>query len=698
MNEVPFRTSPGRGFPPGASVSADGVNFSIFSRHASHIWLNLYRSAEARKPAQIIELDPSHNRTFFFWHVFVENAGPGLYYTWRTDGPDDTSVSGLRFDPRCELLDPWAKALSALQWDRNKATHYPGEGAAVRALVVADDDYDWGNDKPVRHQLQDSVIYELHVGGFTRHSSSGVNEPGCFRGLIEKIPYLKSLGITDVELLPVMAFDSQDVPEPVAERGLENYWGYSPYGFFAPHPAYSRGPDPRRDFRDMVKALHHAGIGVILDVVFNHTAEGNEHGPHIHFKGLANDVFYHLDPRDRRHYLDFTGCGNTVNCNHPLVARLLLQSIEYWVREMHVDGFRFDLASVLTRGEDSRPMDYAPLLLGIEFSEVAAHTKLIAEAWDASGTNQLGNFPGMRWAEWNGNYRDVVRRFVCGEPGIIGQVASRIAGSSDLFSRGGWLPTNSINFVTCHDGFTLQDLVSFNEKHNEDNGEQNRDGQDQNHSWNCGAEGLSDDPEITALRRRQVRNLVAILFLSQGIPMLLAGDEVLRSQRGNNNAYCQDNELSWMDWSLLRDNADMLRFTREMIALRQRHPALRRNRYLTGAPGSGQDGLPDICWYGKELQPPDWDDPQAGLLAFTLAGRVAAEPPLHVIMNMSPRAVSAAIPQIPGWFWRRAVDTTCASPGDILTVDAQPAVDKPRYQLNGRSVVVLEAVHDSRSD
>ncbi len=691
MTTGPFGTRFGQGFPPGASVSADGVNFAIFSRHATAVWLQLYRSPDAKKPFQVIELDPAHNRTFYFWHVFVEAAGPGLCYTWRLDGPDDTRHSGLRFDMAHELLDPWARCVSDVMWDRVRATSPAPGTSAIRAVVVGDGDYDWEDDEPVSHRLSDAIIYEMHVRGFTRHPSSGVSEPGGFRGVIEKIPYLKSLGVTDVELLPVMAFDVQDLPQTAAELGLRNYWGYSPYAFFALHPGYSGHPDPRADFRDMVKALHRADIGVILDVVFNHTAEGNEHGPAINFKGMANDIFYHLDPGDRRRYRDFTGCGNTINCNHPLVARLLLQSVEYWVREMHVDGFRFDLASVMTRGEDGEPMDYAPVLLGIEFSEVAAHTKLIAEAWDAAGTDQLGNFPGMRWAEWNGNYRDVIRRFVNGEKGMLGVLASRISGSSDLFSWGGWLPTNSINYVSCHDGFTLQDLVSYNEKHNENNGEGNRDGQQQNFSWNCGEEGPSDSPAVLELRRRQVRNYVALLLLSQGVPMLLAGDELLRSQRGNNNAYCQDNELSWIDWSLEKKNADMLRFVREMIALRHRHPALRRERFLTGLPGSGQDGLPDISWHGRELLDPGWDDPDAQLLGFTLAGQVPGEAELHVMLNMSDRVVDMAVPVLPGRVWHRAIDTSLVSPADIQPVEAQTVVDVSPYPVAAHSTVVLEA-------
>ena len=393
-------------------------------------------------------------------------------------------------------------------------------------------------DEPLARPQQNAIIYELHVGGFTSHPSSGVAHPGTFDGLIEKIPYLKALGITHVELLPIMAFDEQDVPPDTAALGLENYWGYSTHSFFSPHPGYCVTPEQgthQREFRDLVKALHRAGIGIILDVVFNHTAEGGEGGPIINFKGLENGVFYHLDAADKRIYRDYTGCGNTVNCNHPIVASFILNCLEYWVREMHVDGFRFDLASAMARGEDGHPLRDAPLIWGIELSEQLAATKLIAEAWDAVGLYQLGNFPGFRWAEWNGRYRDLIRGFVRGDRGLISEVATRISGSPDFYQPQHRLPINSINFVTCHDGFTLHDLFSYETKHNHANGEDNRDGHNENISSNCGVEGDTADPQILALRRQLAKNTTAILLLSQGVTMLLAGDEVLRSQRGNNN-------------------------------------------------------------------------------------------------------------------------------------------------------------------
>lgn len=689
MSAGPFRVLPGEPFPAGATIDPKGINFAVFSRHARAVSLLLYAAQDDVEPLQVIRLDPVQNRTFFFWHVRVDGAPPGLWYTWRVDGPADTARTGFRFDPRRELLDPWARVVSDTGWNRARASRPDQPQTGFRARVAADDQYDWEGDTPLNHRLEDSIIYEMHVGGFTRHPSSRVVAPGSFSAIIEKIPYLQSLGITDVELMPVMAFDPQDLPSESAALGLRNYWGYSPYGFFALHPAYCDPGDGRRGFRDMVKALHRAGIGVILDVVFNHTAEGGEHGPIISFKGFGNEIFYHLDPADRRRYRDYSGCGNTINCNHPLVARYIVQCLEYWVREMHVDGFRFDLASVLARGEDGRPMYHAPVLWNIEFSEVLARTRLIAEAWDAAGLYQVGDFPGFRWAEWNGRYRDSVRRFVRGDGGLVGEVAYRVSGSSDLYAASGRLPINSINFITCHDGFTLHDLVSYDRRHNEANGEGNRDGMAENFSWNCGVEGPTDDPVVLELRQKLARNHLALLMLSQGVPMLLAGDEVLRTQRGNNNAYCQDNEISWFDWSLVARNAEFLRFAREIIRLRRRHRSLRRDRFLTGKRGSGASGLPDITWYGTDGQTPDWSDRSARYLAWTLAGRELDEPPLHVICNTSSKAQRIALPALADATWFRAVDTALAPPFDIAPPEQQQAVSSP-YAVAARSVVVLE--------
>ncbi len=687
----PYRTSVGERYPFGATPDAGGVNFSLFSRHAERVELLLYERPDSSEPFQTIRLDPELNRTFFCWHVRVEGLPAGTCYTWRADGPNDVRQTGFRFDPARELLDPAAVAVTDVLWDRKKACAHEN-APAMRAMVLADG-YDWEGDRPLNHRLEQTVIYEMHVGGFTRHPSAGVAHPGTFRGIIEKIPYLQSLGITEVELLPVMAFDEQDLPPAATDLGLKNYWGYSTHSFQSPHPGYCVSPlkgSHRDDFRDMVKALHRAGIGVILDVVFNHTAEGGADGPVINFKGLGNHGFYHLDPADRSRYLDYTGCGNTVNCNHPLVGRFIINCLEYWVREMHVDGFRFDLASAMARGEDGKPLHDPPVLWGIELSDVLARTKIIAEAWDAAGLYHLGSFPGYRWAEWNGRYRDTVRRFVRGEKGLLGSVATNICGSSDLYQKSGRLPINSINFVTCHDGFTLRDLVSYGRKHNELNGEANRDGLDENYSSNCGVEGETADPRVNALRLRQAKNFMAILLLSVGVPMLLAGDELLRTQGGNNNAYSQDNETGWFDWGLRELNGEMFRFVKEMIALRRRHPSIARNRFLTGRQAEGSR-FPDIVWHGRRLNRPLWTDPKGQLLAYTMGGTVPDEEDLHVILNMSPRALSLPLPELTDRAWCPALDTGAASPADIIPPPEQKPLPAGTVAVSPRSVVVLES-------
>jgi glycogen operon protein len=688
---IPRATRPGQRLPPGATPAGDGVNFSIFSRDATAVSLLLYDGPDRDEPFQIIRLDRETHCTFFFWHVFVEGLEPGIYYTWRVDGPVGDAANGFRFDGERQLLDPWAKEVSDVGWDRAIASGPAAAGAFMRAIVPAGA-YAWSGDRPLNHAMEDAVIYELHLGGFTRHPSSGVADPGTFAALAEKSEYLRALGVTDVQLMPVMAFDEQDVPPGTAALGLRNYWGYSTHSYFAPHPGYSRrrdGPGQREEFRDMVRTLHAAGLGVILDVVFNHTAEGGSDGPVLNFKGLGNDIFYHLEPEDRRLYRDFTGCGNTVNCNHPLVANFIDNCLEYWVREMHVDGFRFDLASVLARGEDGAPMYHAPVLWNIEFSPVLARSKLIAEAWDAGGLYQVGDFPGYRWAELNGRYRDVLRRVLRGERGLVGELATRLTGSSDLYAASGRLPVNSVNYVTCHDGFTLWDLVSYERKHNLDNGEENRDGLDENLSSNYGTEGPSDDPVLDRLRRQQARNVMALLLLSQGVPFLLAGDEVLRSQGGNNNAWCQDNPLGWFDWGLVEHNRPMLRFVREMIALRKRHRCLRRNRFLSGheVPGTG---MADVTWHGPRLGEPPWDDPDAQWLAYTLAPLDRGAPALHVMINMAAGPVSFEVPGVSSRHWRRAVDTGLPPPYDISPPGSQAEVRTAAYRLEGRSVVVLE--------
>ena len=689
MSTSTYSIQPGSWEQGGATLTAEGVNFCVFSRYAERVDLLLFERDDAAEPYQVIHLDPRVNRTFYFWHCLVEGLPDGVYYNWRVDGRCDTRETGCRIDSGKALLDPWATTVSDRLWDRERSCR-PGNNVAhaMRAQVVRDD-YDWEDDEPLHIALNQAVIYEMHVGGFTRHASAGVEHPGTFAAVAEKIPYLQSLGITHVELMPVMAFDVQDVPPNTARLGLENYWGYSTHSFFAPHPRFARDPARARDeFRDMVKALHRAGIAVILDVVFNHTAEGGEGGPTISFKALGNEVFYHLDFTDLRRYRDYTGCGNTVNANHPIVARFLVDALLYWVREMHVDGFRFDLASALARGEDGNPQYHAPFLWHTELSPPLARAHIIAEAWDAAGLYQVGDFPGFRWAEWNGRYRDVIRAFVRGDPGLVAEVATRIAGSSDMYQPRGRLPMNGVNFVTCHDGFSLWDLVSYNEKHNAANGEDNRDGHNHNLSWNCGVEGPTDDPLILTLRRRQARNFMAILMLSQGVPMILSGDEMLRTKGGNNNTYCQNNPTSWLDWGQLEPNRAMFDFVAGMISLRLRHPSLTRNRFLTGQPEPGQS-LPDIGWHGVGLDAPEWDNPRARVLAFTLVGMEADEPHLHVMLNMWDDELQFALPSPKGCRWHLAVDTS-QEPG-VFAPEHQTAVSsRGRLRVPGRSVVVLE--------
>ncbi len=692
MANPTYRVQPGNWDQGGAAFVPGGVNFCVFSRFAQGVELLLFEDETATAPFQVVNLDPRVHRTFFFWHCLVQDLPSGTWYNWRVRGNADTRETGSRIDPGKALLDPWATTVSDRLWDRARACA-PGDNAAtaMRALVLRDD-YDWRGDRPLHIPLNQAVIYEMHLADFTRHPSAQSAHPGTYRGLIEKIPYLSRLGITHIELLPIMAFDTQDVPPATAALGLRNHWGYSTHSFFAPHPGFATDPPRARDeFRDLVRALHRAGIGVILDVVFNHTAEGGAAGPIINFKGIGNEVFYHLDFTDRRLYRDYTGCGNTVNCNHPIVTRFLIDVLLYWVRRMHVDGFRFDLASALARGEDGNPLYHAPILWATELSPTLNRSHIIAEAWDAAGLYQVGDFPGFRWAEWNGRYRDLVRSFVRGDPDLIPEVATRLAGSSDLYEARGRRPTNSVNFVTCHDGFTLWDLVSYKDKHNEANGEDNRDGSTHNLSWNCGIDGPTEDPEVLALRRRQARNFIAILMLSQGVPMLLAGDEVLHTKGGNNNTYCQDNPLSWFDWQRLEDERPMIEFVRGLICLRRRHPSLTRDRFLTGRPQPGRD-LADIAWHGLLLDAPGWTTPGNRTLAFTLAGVTEEEPPLHVMLNMWQDALEFAVPQLPGRHWTLAVDTL-NEPG-VYPPGVAVSLTDGHLTVAGHSLVVLEAVAD----
>ena len=554
-----FTVRSGRPHPLGATPDAEGTNFALFTRHATSVELLIFERHDSPKPVKTITLDPSINRTFYFWHVYVYGVTSGMCYAYRVDGPQDLHGSGHRFNPNKVLIDPYGRGTTSTLWDRVAACG-PEDNLtkSLRSVVIDMTDYDWEGDEPLRKSMQDTVIYEMHVRGFTKSPTSGAANPGTYLGVIEKIPYLQKLGVTAVELLPVFEFDEAEISgtNPLTGQQLINYWGYSPISFFNPHEGYCVAPDEGshvREFRDMVKAFHKAGIEVILDVVFNHTGEGNHEGPTISFRGLDNPIYYHLEPYDKQFYTNLSGCGNTFNCNVPLVEKFIAECLLFWVREMHVDGFRFDLASILSRGPDGNPMDDPPVLWHIELDNELSDTKIIAEAWDAGGLYQVGYFPGFRWAEWNGRFRDDVRRWVKGDKGLVSKIAARIAGSADIYQADGELPINSINFITAHDGFTLNDLVSYNGKHNEANGEGNRDGTDDNLSWNHGVEGDTDDPEVEALRSRQVRNFQTILMLSQGVPMMVMGDEARQTQFGNNNAYCQDNEITWFDWKRAGD-------------------------------------------------------------------------------------------------------------------------------------------------
>jgi len=685
--------------PLGAVPGPEGVNFSLASGNATGVELLLFATHDAPQPFQVIRLDPSVNKSFHVWHVFVRGLKAGAHYAYRVDGPFNPAA-GHRFNRNKVLIDPYARGNTNTSWKRASANG-PDDNVAtsMRSVVIDASGYDWEGDRPLNRPMEDTIIYEMHVRGFTQSPSSGVRHPGTFDGIIEKIPYLKDLGVTAVELLPVFDFDETAVLREVDGHALTNYWGYNTAGFFAPQSNYCVSPETGshlREFRDMVKALHRAGIEVILDVVFNHTDEGNQWGPTFCFRGIDNRNHYLLVPGDLQYYMDYSGCGNTFNCNHPIAQKLIIECLRYWVREAHVDGFRFDEGSILARGEDGRPCEHPPVVWQIELDEDLTDSKVIAEAWDAAGLYQIGHFPGDRWAEWNGRYRDDIRRFVKGDAGLVGAVASRLAGSSDIYQERGQLPVNSINFVTCHDGFTLNDLVSYNEKHNQANGEGNRDGINNNLSWNCGVEGESNDPAVEALRNRQLRNFAAILLLSRGVPMFVSGDEVRRTQKGNNNPYCQDNEISWFDWTLVKKNRDLYYFWKHMIEFRKRHAALRRGQFFTGA--VNERGVRDITWHGTKLNRPGWDDPNGRTLSLTLAG-FEGDADLHIMLNMHWQSLDFELPAVPGRIWLKAVDTSQAARFAIPDLGGErPVVENP-YTVEGRSVVVLvnqDGLRDSK--
>jgi len=681
----------GRSSPLGATPTQNGVNFSVYARDATGVDLVLFDREDDAQPARVISLDPFANRTYHYWHVFVPGVKAEQLYGYRVRGPFDPE-RGLRFDESKLLIDPYGRGVTVpLNYSRETAKGTDNAATAMKSVVVDTSAYDWEGDAPLCLPPGRTIIYEMHVKGFTQNPNSGISEQtrGTYLGLIEKIPYLKDLGVTAVELLPVFQFDALDSPP-----GRVNYWGYAPVSFFAPHQGYSSGAyssrrnllAPVNEFRDMVKALHRAGIEVILDVVFNHTAEGDQNGPTFCYRGFDNCAYYVLEP-NRACYSNYSGTGNTLNANHPIVRRMIVDSLRYWVEEMHVDGFRFDLASILARDSTGNVLANPPVLWDIESDPSLAGTKMIAEAWDAAGLYQVGSFIGDSWREWNGRFRDDVRSFMRGEDCSVRNFADRFLGSWQIYRRKEREAEQSVNFVTCHDGFTLNDLVSYNQKHNEANGENNRDGGDDNRSWNCGVEGPTDDPAIEELRNRQVKNFMTVTLMSLGMPMFLMGDEVRRTQFGNNNAYCQDSELNWFDWSLVEKHRDIHRFVKLLIARRHLRDSegewrgLSLNKLLAQAVAE---------WHGIKQDQADWSD-HSHSLAFS--ADIKPEGILcHFIFNAYWEPLTFELPSVQnGERWRRWIDTSLPSPQDIAPWKDAPEIAGQAYQAGPRSVVVLWA-------
>lgn len=679
----------GQCFPIGSSIIDGGVNFSLYSKFATGVDLVFFDHIDDTEPSRTIRLDARIHKTYHYWHVFVEGIRHGQLYGYRVHGPYNPA-RGLWYDAQKTMIDPYSKVVVYPDEFVRKAFAVKGKAGGVPCLksMVADTrGYDWEDDAHPRTPFNRTIIYEMHVGGFTKSPTSGI-EPakrGTFAGLIEKIPYLANLGITAVELLPVFQFDLQDAPE-----GLTNYWGYCPINFFAPHQGYSSRPDDPLhvldEFRDMVKALHKAGIEVILDVVFNHTSEGGEAGPTYSFKGIDNPTYYILE-KDRAKYANFSGTGNTLNGNQSIVRRMIMDALHFWVKEMHVDGFRFDLASILSRDEKGLPLENPPILWDIETDPILAGTKLIAEAWDAAGLYQVGSFVGDSWKEWNGKFRDDVRRFFRGDHDSLSPFVTRVLGSPDVYGHQQREPEQSINFVTCHDGFTLYDLVSYNEKHNLANREQNRDGTNDNLSCNHGAEGDTGNPDIMAMRLRQMRNYFCTTLLSIGAPMLLMGDEVCRTQKGNNNAYCQDNDLSWFDWTLTEKHADMLRFVRVLIASR-----LMRDSSSPGFELTLAEALkgPLVTWHGSKLNQPDWSG-HSHSIAFTIQS-ISRRLLMHYMINAWKEPITFELPPHPRGKilkWKRWLDTSLPSPHDICDMRLLEDLEGTTYTLPPFTFVAL---------
>ena len=697
----------GEPLPLGTYACGKGVNFSFFSRNASRVRLELFDHPKDATATRVIDLDPTRNRTGDVWHVWIEGIRLGQLYAYRVDGPYQPK-DGQRFNFNKLLLDPFATAISPLpDWDFAPARGYDpsaqehdlicskvDDAGAMPKCVFTHEHFNWHDDHPLRHPWSKTVIYETHVRGFTIHPNSGVEHPGTYRGLMEKITYLKELGVTAVELMPVHEFNECQAPgiNPQTGKPLRNYWGYDPVAFFAPKASYSSAGglgQQKLEFKEMVQAFHRAGIEVILDVVFNHTAEGNEQGPTLCFRGIDNTIFYMLAD-DKSSYKDYTGTGNTVNANHPVVRDHILAALRYWMVEMHVDGFRFDLASVLGRGRSGNLLPNSPLLERIAEDPILRDVKIIAEAWDTAGAYEVGSFSERRWAEWNGRYRDDVRRFWRGDDGMLGLFASRICGSADIYTKSGKGPESSINFITCHDGFTLNDLVSYRYKHNEANGENNYDGYDANFSQNNGVEGETTDAGIESVRKRQIKNFLLTLLISRGVPMLLGGDEFRRTQGGNNNPYCQDNETSWYDWSCLGQHRDIFLFTRGMITFRRAHPILSKERFYTDA---------EIHWFSPQEGLPNWADPKEKQFACLI--HEDEQSALYLMFNAAADAVDFGLPILPRSRWHLAVDTSREAPEDMFVAGEEPLCEDPKtYRLSPRTSAILIAsfgLHNDRS-
>lgn len=705
---------PGTPLPLGASVAEGGVNFSVFSRNATKVFLEFYSASEDSEPYAQVEFSPSENRTGDIWHAFVPGIKPGSLYLFRVDGPFEPS-KGHRFDVHQRLFDPYAKTITPVSvfynlppdysapLDKNDIEHGKNQCAKVfpKCVVIDNENFDWQGDRPINRSLSESIIYEVHLKGFTAGKNAGVSCPGTYAGFIEKIPYLKDLGITAVELLPIFEFDefeNSNVNPRTGER-MKNYWGYSTINFFSPKASFAADKTPGgcvNEFKTLVRELHKAGIEVILDVVFNHTAEGNEHGVALNFRGFENSVYYTLVGSHKEYYMNFSGCGNTMNCNHPIVRNFIIDSLRYWVLNYHVDGFRFDLASILSRGQEGELLKFPPLTNAIAEDPVLGKTKIIAEPWDAGGAYQLGGFPGgRRWAEWNDRFRDDIRRFWRGDEYVSTNAATRISGSSDLFTISGRAPYHSINYVCCHDGFTMNDLVSYNGKHNDENGEGNRDGSDSNWSYNHGYEGPTLNPVIEKMRNRQMRNYMLTLLISQGTPMILGGDEFRRGQQGNNNAYCQDNDISWFDWENCSLNSALVSFTRKAIRLRKNHPVFRRTEFFKGSMAGKK---PDIQWYAADGSNPDWSK-ISRFLAFRLlgtfnsgAGKIS-DNDFFIAANTDRQDIMLRIPAITdSRKWYRIADTSIEDETSLLSVEnAETLISQDRYVLPASSMLILVA-------